>query len=178
MRARSTQPSLRSRARALRVHRQTFASWWASSWAPAYELVTGERPAERSPVTEATREPWPAPVPDAGRGSIGNLPAVPCRLLAKRLLLMALAVLVVPVMLVIPSAVLRAATAPGNLPPSARKQLVAIFDPKLERFGLRVTRAALLDWRHRPSAHGKNLAIYVEPTGVYTAQDYLDGAVD
>ena len=39
-----------------------------------------------------------------------------------------------------------AATAAGaSLPPSARKDLVAIFGPQVRKYGLRVTRAALVD---------------------------------
>jgi hypothetical protein len=66
----------------------------------------------------------------------------------------------------------------GSLPPSARKDLVAIFGPKVRRFGLRVTRAALVDATQHRDPQGTHLAIYVEPTGEYTPQDYVDGTVD
>ena len=66
----------------------------------------------------------------------------------------------------------------SSLPPSARKALAAIFDPKVKRFGLRVTRAALVNPEQRRDAHGTHLAIYVEPIGDHTPEDYLDGTVD
>jgi len=61
------------------------------------------------------------------------------------------------------------------LPPSARKDLVAIFDKRVKRFGLRVTRAALVNPREERDPEGTHLAIYVEPTGDYTVTDYIDG---
>ena len=91
---------------------------------------------------------------------------------------LALAVLIVLATVVSPPAALNATPAQSNLPPSTREQLVSIFGPKVKRFGLRVTRAALVDPEQRRNAHGTHLAIYVEPTGDYTAQDYLDGTVD
>ncbi len=66
----------------------------------------------------------------------------------------------------------------NSLPPSTRKALVAIFDPKVKPFGLRVTRAALVNPKQERDAHGTHLAIYVEPTGDRTPQDYIDGTVD
>jgi hypothetical protein len=87
--------------------------------------------------------------------------------------------LLVPAALVLtPVAALAAERAERSLPPSVRKDLVAVFDPKLRPFGLRVTRAALVDARNHRDQHGTHLAIYVEPTATYTAQDYLDGTVD
>jgi len=64
------------------------------------------------------------------------------------------------------------------LPPSARKNLVAIFNKKVKPFGLRITRAALVNPAQERDAKGTHLAIYVEPTGEYTPQDYIDGTVD
>jgi hypothetical protein len=105
-------------------------------------------------------------------------------------LLVALAVFVAPAtLLVAPVAILSGTTdAPvgahtasastADLPPAARKDLVAIFGPKVKQFGLRVTRAALVDPENKRSARGTHLAIYVEPTGAYTPQDYIDGTVD
>jgi hypothetical protein len=105
-------------------------------------------------------------------------------------LLVALAVFVVPAtLLVAPVAILSGTTdAPAgahtasastaDLPPAARKDLVAIFGPKVKKFGLRVTRAALVDPENKRTARGTHLAIYVEPTGAYTPQDYIDGTVD
>jgi hypothetical protein len=105
-------------------------------------------------------------------------------------LLVALAVLVVPATLLLaPIAILTGtadtaagahtmAAASADLPPSARTDLVAIFGPKVKRFGLRVTRAALVNTVNQRSARGTHLAIYVEPTGAYTPEDYIDGTVD
>ncbi|HEY3669763.1 MAG TPA: hypothetical protein VGN51_02430 [Acidimicrobiia bacterium] len=74
------------------------------------------------------------------------------------------------------------ATAAGasdsSLPPAARKDLVAIFAKKMRPFGLRITRAALVNPQQERDATGTHLAIYVEPTGDYTPQDYIDGTVD
>ena len=108
-----------------------------------------------------------------------------------RRLLVALAVLVVPgTLLLAPIAILTGTTdafggkartasvATADLPPSARKDLVSIFGPKVKKFGLRVTRAALVNPENERSARGTHLAIYVEPTGAYTPQDYIDGTVD
>jgi hypothetical protein len=64
------------------------------------------------------------------------------------------------------------------LPPSARKDLAAIFGPKVKRFGLRVTRAALVNPEQKRDPKGTHLAIYVEPTGDYTPEDYIKGTVD
>jgi hypothetical protein len=66
----------------------------------------------------------------------------------------------------------------ATLPPSSRKELVAIFGPKVKEYGLRVTRAALVNPRQERDPDGTHLAIYVEPTGDYTPQDYIDGTVD
>jgi hypothetical protein len=66
----------------------------------------------------------------------------------------------------------------GSLPPSARKDLVAIFDKKVKRYGLRVTRAALVNPKEERDPSGTHLAIYVAPTGSYTDADYIDGTVD
>jgi hypothetical protein len=70
------------------------------------------------------------------------------------------------------------ADAPEPLPPASRKDLVAIFAKKVKPFGLRVTRAALVNPRQERDPEGTHLAIYVEPTGDYTVADYLDGTVD
>jgi hypothetical protein len=75
------------------------------------------------------------------------------------------------------AATANAAPSSSGLPPSARQKLAAIFDPKVHHFGLRVTRAALLDGKNRRSARGTHLAIYLQPTGKYTADDYVHGAV-
>ena len=107
-----------------------------------------------------------------------------------RRLLVTLAVLVVPATLLLapiailtgttdaPASARTASVATGDLPPSTRKDLVAIFGPKVKQFGLRVTRGALVNPKNERSARGTHLAIYVEPTGAYTPQDYVDGTVD
>jgi len=81
---------------------------------------------------------------------------------------------------VVGSGVPLAAAAPTqrSLPPSSRKPLVAIFEKKMEPFGLRVTRAALVDSLQKRDPKGTHLAIYVEPTGEYTPQQYIDGTLD
>ncbi len=66
----------------------------------------------------------------------------------------------------------------SRLPPAARKDLVAIFAKKVKPLGVRVTRAALVNPAQERDATGTHLAIYVEPTGDYTPQDYIDGTVD
>ena len=90
----------------------------------------------------------------------------------------ALAALMAPISVGLAPTALSATVAHDSLPPAARAELVSIFGPKVKRFGLRVTRAALVDAKQRRNAHGTHLAIYVEPTGAYTVQDYLDGTVD
>jgi hypothetical protein len=87
-------------------------------------------------------------------------------------------VVVLLVVALAPAGSAGAAGRDASLPPSARKDLVAIFDKKVKPFGLRVTRAALVDPKQRRDPKGTHLAIYVEPTGEYTPQDYIDGTVD
>jgi hypothetical protein len=70
-----------------------------------------------------------------------------------------------------------AAARDPSLPPSTRKELVAIFDKKVQPLGLRITRAALVNPAQERDPKGTHLAIYVEPTGVYTIDDYVDGTV-
>jgi hypothetical protein len=71
-----------------------------------------------------------------------------------------------------------AGAADRSLPPSARKDLVAIFEKRVKPFGLRVTRAALVNPKQKRDPKGTHLAIYVEPTGDYTVEDYINGTVD
>lgn len=99
------------------------------------------------------------------------------RLAARLALLLALLTVLA---LVVPAGatVAGAAERGGALPPSARKDLAAIFNPKVKPLGLRVTRAALVDPKQERDPHGTHLAIYVEPTGGYSVHDYLDGTVD
>jgi hypothetical protein len=87
------------------------------------------------------------------------------------------AALVLVVALVAASSVASAAAPDSSLPPAARKQLVAIFAKKVKPFGLRVTRAALVNPAQERDPEGTHLAIYVEPTGEYSIDDYLDGTV-
>jgi hypothetical protein len=89
-----------------------------------------------------------------------------------------LALILVVGALAMPATATVAAERSSSLPPSARKALVAIFDPKVKRFGLRVTRAALVNPKQERDAHGTHLAIYVEPTGDRTPDDYIAGTVD
>ena len=65
------------------------------------------------------------------------------------------------------------------LPPPAEAQLAAIFDPMLERYGLRLSRAALLNTAapYEESETGRFLGLYVEPTGAYDETDYLENLV-
>jgi hypothetical protein len=106
----------------------------------------------------------------------------------RRWVLVGLGALVAPTMLLLPSIALltpntdsAAAQTPvgaGPLPPSDRGSLVAIFEPKVEKLGLRITRASLMNAQEQRSKSGTHLTIYVEPTGTYTTQNYIDGAVD
>ena len=63
------------------------------------------------------------------------------------------------------------------LPPSARKDLVAIFGPAGAQ--VRSAHHARRAGRHQQERNprGTHLAIYVEPIGEYTPQDYVDGTV-
>jgi hypothetical protein len=105
-----------------------------------------------------------------------------------RRLLVSLGAFVAPAVLLLPSIAILAPTVTSAaaqttvgasaLPPADHTDLVAIFDPKVRRFGLRVTRASLMNAKEQRSKSGTHLAIYVEPTGTYTTQDYIDGAVN
>jgi hypothetical protein len=74
------------------------------------------------------------------------------------------------------------ASAPGaraggqapDLPPSSRAELVRLFDPQLEKLGLRTTRALLqsLD-TYRSDPQGTHLAIYVEPIESMTDAEFV-----
>jgi hypothetical protein len=66
----------------------------------------------------------------------------------------------------------------ASLPPSSRTALTKIFADRLEPFGLRVTRAALVNSRQKRDPKGSHLAVYVEPTGEYSVDQYVDGTVD
>jgi hypothetical protein len=87
------------------------------------------------------------------------------------------AALVVVVALVGASGIASAVSRDPSLPPASRKELVAVFAKKVKPLGLRVTRAALVNPAQERDPDGTHLAIYVEPTGDYTIDDYLDGTV-
>jgi hypothetical protein len=64
------------------------------------------------------------------------------------------------------------------LPPNDKAAIERVFAPALERLGVRLTRGALVDLKTgKPSATGTHLAVYVEPTGDYTPDDYARGTV-
>jgi hypothetical protein len=64
------------------------------------------------------------------------------------------------------------------LPPNDKDAIDRVFAPALDRLGVRLTRGALVDLKTgKPSPNGKHLAVYVEPTGDYTAEDYGRGTV-
>ena len=84
---------------------------------------------------------------------------------------------VLAMLLAAPASAARAAGGSTSLPPSARSDLVAIFRKKVAPLGLRVTRAALVNPKQKRDPNGTHLAIYVEPTGAYTPDDYLAGTV-
>jgi hypothetical protein len=64
------------------------------------------------------------------------------------------------------------------LPRNDKAAIERVFKPALERLGVRLTRGALLDLKTaKPSAKGTHLAVYVEPTGDFTPEDYARGLV-
>lgn len=64
------------------------------------------------------------------------------------------------------------------LPPNDKPAIERVFAPALDRLGVRLTRASLVDLQTgKPSANGTHLAVYVEPTGDYAAEDYARGTV-
>ena len=64
------------------------------------------------------------------------------------------------------------------LPPNDKAAIERFFQPALERLGVRLTRGALIDLKtSKPSATGTHLAVYVEPTGDFTPEDYARGTV-
>lgn len=61
-----------------------------------------------------------------------------------------------------------------DLPPADRAELARIFDAKLKPLGLRTTRAALQRLEsYQADPEGRHLAIYVEPTGDITDEEYV-----
>lgn len=64
------------------------------------------------------------------------------------------------------------------LPPDDKAAIERVFAPALKPLGVRLTRGALVDLSTgKPSPSGTHLAVYVEPTGDYTAEDYGRGTV-
>jgi hypothetical protein len=64
------------------------------------------------------------------------------------------------------------------LPPNDKAAIERVFAPALKQLGVRLTRGALVDLKTgKPSATGTHLAVYVEPTGEYTPEDYARGTV-
>lgn len=68
-----------------------------------------------------------------------------------------------------------------QLPPNDIGSLRHLYDPVLEPMGLRLTRGALVDTsndQYTPSNDGTHLALYVEPTGDYSDEQYVTGFWD
>jgi hypothetical protein len=64
-------------------------------------------------------------------------------------------------------------TATRKFPPDKKAAIEKVFASELDRLGLRLTRGAPVDLKTgKPSRTGTHLAVYVEPTGPYTADDY------
>ena len=65
-----------------------------------------------------------------------------------------------------------------HLPPDDVAALRELYDPVLQKLGVHLTRAALIDItgdQYVPSSDGRHLALYVEPTGDYSTEQYVDG---
>jgi len=62
-------------------------------------------------------------------------------------------------------------------PPNDSAALAEIIDPIVEPYGLRFTYGSLNDTSdgYEPSDTGNHLALYVEPTGEYSDEDYING---
>jgi hypothetical protein len=64
------------------------------------------------------------------------------------------------------------------LPPNDKAAIERVFAAQLERLGVRLTRGALVDLKTgNPSDKGTHLAVYVEPIGAFTPDDYARGTV-
>jgi hypothetical protein len=67
-------------------------------------------------------------------------------------------------------------TANAQLPPDRRQAIAAPFAAELEQLDLLVTRAAVVDRdTGQPGPNATHLAVYVEPTGTYTPDDFAAG---
>ncbi|HKA93792.1 MAG TPA: hypothetical protein VKE97_08310 [Acidimicrobiia bacterium] len=65
-----------------------------------------------------------------------------------------------------------------ELPPNDKASIERVFAPALDRLGVRLTRGALVDLKTgKPSPNGTHLAVYVEPTGNFSSEDYARGTV-
>jgi hypothetical protein len=65
-----------------------------------------------------------------------------------------------------------------RLPPNDKAAIERVFRSELDRLGLRLTRGALVDLKSgRPTSKGTHLAVYVEPVGPYSADDYVGSIV-
>ena len=65
-----------------------------------------------------------------------------------------------------------------RLPPNDKAEIEKVFRSELDRLGLHLTRGALLDLEAgRASPKGTHLAVYVEPMGPYSADDYVGSIV-
>jgi len=74
-----------------------------------------------------------------------------------------------------------AQTSADDFPPSEFDELAAIYDPMFEEHDLVLTRGEVIDrtdGQYEPSPTGSHLALYVEPTGNQTNQEYLDLLVE
>jgi hypothetical protein len=61
----------------------------------------------------------------------------------------------------------------GALPPNNKASIEQVFSRRLDELGLRLTRGALVDLRTgKVSPRGTHLAVYVEPVGPFSADDY------
>jgi hypothetical protein len=66
----------------------------------------------------------------------------------------------------------------AGLPPRSKAAISAPFEDELADMGLRITRAALVDPETGlPARDATHLAVYVEPTGSYSLDDFADGVV-
>ena len=71
------------------------------------------------------------------------------------------------------------ALSPEDLPPAGALELESLYGPQLAAMGLRLTdRGGLIDRTgggYEPSATGRHLALYVEPVGDRSVDEYVEG---
>jgi hypothetical protein len=66
----------------------------------------------------------------------------------------------------------------SQLPPNNKAAIEKVFRRQLDELGLRLTRGALVDVESgKASSEGTHLAVYVEPKGAYSADDYAGSIV-